>query len=373
MNASDPHIRSAITQVAADWYAAHRVGPLPEAERAAFLAWLKASPIHIEEYLGVAALERALGAATAGPPMPVDAWVEMARMDPTGNVIDIPTPSGAYQGSHERTQPRTVRFGWRRVAAAACVGAAGMGALWVVLLRGGDHLQDAKTYRTGHGQQGAWALPDGSTLHVNTDTAVTVRFSPGERTVDVDHGQVAVEVARDDRRAFRVHAGSTNAVAVGTRFDVYRGPDSTLITVMTGQVAVSVGKYVPPRTAPSELPGGLRVGAGQQVKVVAGVLPPAPQPTDVRETTAWLERKIVFDQRPLGAVADEFNRYNDIPFTIDDPTLRSVTISGAFNAADTDSFAAFLESLDGVRVERLPTRFKVSSSHTTHGSPVRST
>jgi transmembrane sensor len=357
MNASDPQIRSAITQVAADWYAAHRVGPLSETERAAFLAWLKASPIHIEEFLGVAALERALRAATAEPRMSADAWVEMARADPTGSVVDLAGPRVQY----ERTKVRRTRRFWRRIAAIAGMSVAVICVLWVV--RGGDELQGVKTYRTAHGQQGAWALADGSMLHVNTDTAVTVRFSSAERMVEVDHGQVAVEVAHDDRRAFRVHAGSTDAVAVGTDFDVYRRPDSTLITVMTGQVAVSVGKFEPHRADPAGRGEGLRVGAGQQVSVSAGVLPSAPQPTDVRETTAWLERKIVFDQRPLGAVADEFNRYNDIPFTIEDPALRNLSISGAFNAADTDSFAAFLESLDGVRVERLPTRFKVSSSH----------
>jgi len=48
-------------------------------------------------------------------------------------------------------------------------------------------------------------------------------------------------------------------------------------------------------------------------------------------------------------------------------------ISGTFNAADTDSFAAFLESLDGVRVERLPTRFKVLNSHGKTGSTARMT
>src|SRR5216684_4304403 len=115
MNASDPHIRSAITQVAADWYAAQRIGPQSEAERAAFLAWLKASPIHIEEYLGVAALERALGAATADPQMSMDAWVEMARADPTGTVVDITGPAVRY----ERTQLRPARRFWRRIAAIA--------------------------------------------------------------------------------------------------------------------------------------------------------------------------------------------------------------------------------------------------------------
>jgi transmembrane sensor len=366
MNASDSQIRSAITQVAADWYAAHRAGPLTEADRAAFLAWLKASPVHIEEYLGVAALERTLTAATDDPSMSMDALVEMARRDPTGVVVDIAGSLSPYE-----SPVRPARRFWRRMAATACVSVAGICVLWMV--RGGDWLSEVKTYRTGHGEQGAWPLPDGSTLHVNTDTAVTVRFSSAERVVEVDHGQVAVEVAHDDRRAFRVHAGSTDALAVGTKFDVYRRPDSTLITVVTGQVAVSVGKFVPPRNSPAGLPSELRVAAGQQVRIIGGVLPSAPQLTDVRETMAWLERKIVFDQRPLGAVADEFNRYNHIPFIIDDPALRGVTISGAFNATDTDSFAAFLESLDGVRVERLPTRFEVSSSHAKHGSTPRST
>jgi transmembrane sensor len=374
MNASDPQIRSAITQVAADWYAAHRVGRLSEAERAEFLAWLKASPIHIEEYLGVAALERTLAAAVDDPSMSMDAWVEMARADSTGTVVDIAGPFGPNEPTRGPYQPprvRPARRFWGGIAAAACVSVAGICVLWME--RSHDGIDAVKTYRTAHGQQGAWALPDGSMLHVNTDTAVTVRFSSAERMVEVDHGQVSVDVAHDDRRTFRVHAGSTDAVAVGTEFDVYRRPDSTLITVMSGQVAVSVGRFVPHQTTPAQLPsGGLRVGAGQRVSVSGGVLPTAPEPTDVRETTAWLERKIVFDQRPLGAVADEFNRYNDIPFTIDDTVLRSVTISGAFNAADTESFAAFLESLDGVRVERLPTRFIVSSSHGKHGSSIRS-
>jgi transmembrane sensor len=364
MNASDPQIRSAITQVAADWYAAHRAGPLSDTERAAFLAWIKASPIHIEEYLGVAALERTLAAATNDPAMSMDALVEMARGDPAGVVVDIADSSARFE-----PRVRPPRRHWRSIAAAAFASLAGICVLWAV--RDGDGLGQVKTYKTGHGEQGAWPLPDGSTLHVNTDTAVTVRFSSAERIVEVDHGQVALEVAHDDRRAFHVHAGSTDAVAVGTGFDVYRRPDSTLITVVTGQVAVSVGPFVP-RNAPAGFPGGLRVAAGQQVRVVAGVLS-APKPTDVRETTAWLERKIVFDQRPLGAVADEFNRYNDIPFTIDDPALRSVTISGAFNAADTDSFAAFLESLDGVRVQRLPRRFRVLSSHEEQESTARGT
>ncbi len=361
MNASDARIRTAITQIAADWYATHRAGPLSEAQRTAFLAWLKASPLHVEEYLGIAALDRTLPTATDDASMSIDACVSMALADRTGVVVDL---AQSVEPGPSRVRP--MRRVWAFGVAAACAGIAGLGTLW--MWHGGEGRTEARTYRAGHGEQAAWTLPDGSTLRVNTDTAVTVRYSTAERLVELDHGQVALKVAHDDHRAFRVHAGSTDTVAVGTEFDVYRRLDSTLITVVNGQVAVSVDRSGARRGIRAESPDGLRVRAGQQVNVVGNVLPAAPQPADLRETMAWLERKIVFDLRPLGAVADDFNRYNDVQFTIDDPALRRLTISGAFDAKDTESFAAFLESLDGVRVERLATRYEVSSALGRHGS-----
>jgi len=39
---------------AAEWLLRIEYGPLTEADKAEFLAWLKASPVHVREYLGVA-------------------------------------------------------------------------------------------------------------------------------------------------------------------------------------------------------------------------------------------------------------------------------------------------------------------------------
>src|SRR6266567_3587390 len=44
-------------------------------------------------------------------------------------------------------------------------------------------------YATAHGEQRSWALPDGSTLQLNTDSAVRTRFSRGERLVELLRGQ----------------------------------------------------------------------------------------------------------------------------------------------------------------------------------------
>jgi transmembrane sensor len=86
-----------------------------------------------------------------------------------------------------------------------------------------------------------------------------------------------------------------------------------------------------------------------------------PIPVDVQQAVAWQHSKIAFERRPLGEVADEFNRYGSIPIEIDDAALRALPISGTFDAHDVDSFVAFLQTLDGVRVEKSNTRIRVLS------------
>lgn len=45
---------------AAEWLLRVEDGPLTEADKAEFLAWLKASPVHVREYLGVTRAGRRL-------------------------------------------------------------------------------------------------------------------------------------------------------------------------------------------------------------------------------------------------------------------------------------------------------------------------
>jgi len=151
MNASDAQIRSAITQVAAEWYAAHRSGPLAEADRAAFLAWLKASPIHIEEYLGVAALERTLGAR---------AMIRRCRWTRWWKWRAATRPAASWTW-------RDLRYATRRrctpsaltgaVIAAACVSVAGIVIVWPMRDGHGDGWGQGLS--NPHGEQGFCRWP----------------------------------------------------------------------------------------------------------------------------------------------------------------------------------------------------------------------
>ena len=350
MTPNQEEILGAIARQAGEWFIAHQAGPLATVESAAFLAWLRASPIHVQEYLGVARVASGLVTAVGEPEVPLETFLEQVRAADE-RVVPFATPAPMRQPPLSRLSL------WRAWPIAASLLALAAGALWWA--HDGQMLGLPKTYQTAHGEQMVRWLPDGTVLRLDTDSAVTVRYSSRERVVEVNRGRSLFEVAHDDRRRFRVAAGVTGAIAVGTRFDVYRKAGVTLFTVAEGQVAVFTGEPAwlrSDRTTPAYLK---RVKAGYQLRVDAGVLSAQPVPVDLDQALGWLQHKIVFEHRPLEEVAAEFNRYGRIPIEIEDATLRSLPVSGTFDADDTDSFVAFLETLPGVRVERTAVRIRV--------------
>jgi transmembrane sensor len=144
---------------------------------------------------------------------------------------------------------------------------------------------------------------------------------------------------------------------------VYRKRETTVVTTAEGRVAVYAGK---PPALSGQMPAQARlVEAGQQLRVDNGIVAAHPVPVDVHESLAWARGKIEFDRRPLGEVAEEFNRYAHVPLEIEDATLRALPVSGVFDANDMDSFVAFLQTLDGVVVEKTPARIRVHRLETT--------
>jgi transmembrane sensor len=197
-------------------------------------------------------------------------------------------------------------------------------------------------------------LADNSVLHLNTDSAVTIRYGKTERLVTLTSGQASFEVAHEPGRPFRVLAGSAEVVDIGTQFDVRLEQNSTVVTVVEGRVEVR------PNARQPQAERFVELAAGQQVSVAEGEWPAVPMMVDVQSTTAWLRQEIVFDHEPLERVAAEYNRYTAKPIEIATPALRNMQITGVFSTDDPGAFIAFLRSLKGVRVEVTPTRISVS-------------
>jgi transmembrane sensor len=346
--------RPSIAEEAADWFVANRQG-LDAARRRQFTAWLKASPIHVEEYLGIATLAQDLPRAAADPRVSLDALLERARDANDNNVREITPQVRTASG-------RIPRIHWLPAAAAA-LGLVGLSFLWWSSDRTTQPRESVTHYAAGHGEQLTQRLADGSVIHLNTDTSVAIRFGMTERRIDLESGQAMFEVAHDAAKPFRVIAGSAQIIDVGTKFDVYMRRGETQITIVEGRVRVSVN---PPRGGRRDIPTSkevtqepLELTAGQQVRVEPGELSLRASDVDTQRATAWLLRRIVFEQEPLGVVVEEFNRYSNRPLEIQTPALKRLAISGSFAADDVESFVAFLRSLDGVRVEVTATRILV--------------
>ena len=352
MRRDDEKVRLIIAQEAADWFVRNRSKSVSAQERAAFGLWLKSSPLHVEEYLKTAVIARDLHAAI-DPSLPeFRSWLQDAQADDGNVTVLIPgnrRPSPSPAGRLKR---------WRPVAAiAAALLMVMVGVIW--LQRDGERFGLPRRFVTVHAEQGSWLLPDGTSMSLNSDSAVTVRYSAHERVVEVERGQALFHVAHEPARRFRVMAGEAGVIAMGTEFDVFRKSGSTQVTVVEGKVAVFSGE-APAMTASAVLPlQTLSVTAGEQIQVTDHSPPVRAGAVNVQQAVAWVQRKVAFTERPLGEVAAEFNRYGAVPIVVQSERLRELPISGIFNAYDTDSFLAFIGRLDGVEIDRNSQRILV--------------
>jgi transmembrane sensor len=352
MNFNEDRVRTAIAEQAGEWFVANEDGPLDAEDSAALAAWLRGSPAHIEEFLGVSAIARDLKEARTHPDYSLDAILTRAR-------------AGEMSAAVEDRPSRR----WYTAAATAAAAACALLSLGLFLMskekpvehRSADDGITTLHFETKHGEQLTHFLADHSVLHLDTDSAVSVRYDKNERRVVLISGQADFEVVHEPKRVFRVLAGSTEVVDLGTQFDVRLEHDSTVITVVEGHVAVGLSPMpgkLGADSAQRRLP--IPLGAGQQVRVSEAEWPAAPTAVDAQRATAWLRREIVFDHEPLESVAAEYNRYTSKPIEIATPALRGLQISGVFATDDTEAFIAFLRSLKAVRVEVTETRVRVS-------------
>jgi transmembrane sensor len=346
MSRTDERIADAIIEQALEWHMRHREGDLSPAMKAAFMQWLRQSPLNVREYLEIARMAGHLPQAFASMPADVAGNVEVDA----ANVVflheerDAPIPEQELMPRPEReARP------WRWVSLAAAVCALAVGAALQFGAIGYLGVIGVLPIRAPADEQLTLTLNDGSRIHMNSKARVHVRFSDGERLIELQQGQVLFDVAHDWTRPFRVRAGAADIVAVGTRFDVNRRDSDLTVTVVEGKV--DVVDRLPAEVAndagePAMFEEPLRLTAGEQIEVGPGVRLAKAQVVDVRAATAWMHREIVFTERSLADVTEELNQYLEKPIVIEDAALRSLRVSGIFNAYDMESFLAFLKQYD---------------------------
>jgi transmembrane sensor len=335
-------LNAQISEEASEWFVALRTGEVRAADRAEFDAWVRSSPEHLRAYLEIAAIWKCSESLRSSN----SDWKENDVRAGT-NVVELPSalldPSGRAAVTCDKQR--------RRFSMAVC--------LVAILMVAGSfawyQLSSGQVYETGVGEHRSVRLRDGSLVELNSRSRISVRFGEGERRVELLEGQALFQVSKDLLRPFIVLSDATRIRAVGTQFDVDRKRSATVVTVIEGTVAITrpvrpssltgltrrLRGQPQPQTARSA-PDSESTVRGTALFLVAGeqltVTPQTtnrPVTTNVAVATAWTQGQIVLIARPLGEVAEEFNRYSERRLIVEDHGRSELRLSGVFSTEPT--------------------------------------
>lgn len=277
-----------------------------------FFVWRSASQVNADAYRRVEAI-----------------WGQAAKLKPEGEIGQA--LSEALARRREDAKAGTRLWG----------GAAAVGAAIILSLGGWFWWQGRTSFETSVGEQRLVQLADGSSVRLDTDSRVRVRFDDERRLIELEDGQALFEVVHDPSRPFVVQAGQVQVTAVGTVFDVRREPAGASVTLVSGVVDV-VGPGVTRN----------RMQAGTRARVQRGAA--EIDRVDVRAQTSWTEGKITFRDTPLRDAVEEVNRYLTEKIELDAAGAEDVLINGVFRTGDRDAFVSTASEGLGLQASAQP-------------------
>ncbi|OZB19127.1 MAG: hypothetical protein B7X53_01255 [Hyphomonas sp. 34-62-18] len=222
------------------------------------------------------------------------------------------------------------------------------------------------TYETALGEQRTIELSDGSTLTLNTNSAVEIAYSGSRRFVRLARGEALFEVAKDEERPFQVVAAGSLTTATGTVFDIHARDGEVAVTLLSGGVMVQDRPGSGPLGALFAQDGqrwSLSLTPGQQAVVGADIRPVVNQ-VDAEAFAKWRAGIVQFTDAPLSEVVRELNRYSEIKLAVDDPALGAERLSGSFPTGNHEVFLSTLALFMPITTERERDLIRIQSAHT---------
>lgn len=312
-----PGRTEAIDDVAIAWCMRFHDAPLSPQDQEELTAWLASDPEH------GARLERARGL-----------WDGFDDHAHAPELLTLRRQAlGAVQqaGARRWTAGPIPRAGWLAAAAAVLLA---IGLLAIL------HTP-SRYYETGVGERRTVILADGSTMTLDADTGVRVRFTDDRRELTLDHGRASFKVAKNPLRPFAVTSGKSMVVAIGTVFSVEQLADQVRVALYEGRVAVlrDVAEGPAPQFAAVR---GARETAEQALTPGHELIVSTDTPLATLRTAAISDRleggQLSFTDEPLLIAVQRVNRYNVGKPIVVTPEASAIRISGVFNAGDIDAF-----------------------------------
>lgn len=192
-------------------------------------------------------------------------------------------------------------------------------------------------FHTGYGEIRNIPLSDGSVVHLNSNSALTVHIDGNQRQLTLLQGEAWFEVSPDSTRPFQVHAEHGTVTALGTAFNIRLRNKLAEVSVTQHSVAVDVGQDSGQRlhavvSEGQQLVYDQQAGLGR-IKAI-----------DSQTVTAWQRGRLVFENQPLGEVIAELNRYHRGYLLISDDSIAQRRVNGVFRTDQPLDVVSALES-----------------------------
>ena len=201
-------------------------------------------------------------------------------------------------------------------------------------------------YRSPLGQRRQLQLDDGSRIHLNTTSAVDVRFDGSQRLIHLLEGEIML-TAGVDARPLRISTDQGLVTAERGQVNVRQMLNSTWVQALHGAVAIQ----------PAAVQGTpLRLADGQQVEFERQRVNPA-RPLDAN-SGAWVDGMLIAAHMRLGDFLAEVGRYRRGQLDCD-ASVANLLLSGSFPLGNTERILDSLEAALPVKVRRF-TRYWVT-------------
>lgn len=292
-----------VREQAVDWVLRGEAGPLSDHDGEKLDAWLASDPAHRLEYERARLLFRDAGEALIA------------------------------DSDHTKKQLRAGRG--KSIVAVAVV---------LVTLCAGFILADGFVFLRADIQSATneihlHRLPDGSTVHLNANTALLEAINDAGRNVTILTGEAYFEVTPDPLRPFIVKAGAGQVEVLGTAFNVNRSGGWTEVTVTENRVMV-IGQGAEVILKPGE-----RVSYDEDGRLSSV----AQVPTEME--VPWRSGRLIFEDRQLPKVLEEIGRHIPGKFAVVG-SARNRRISGTFDiTSPKQALDGFVDAF-GLRVIR---------------------
>jgi transmembrane sensor len=271
---------------AAGWFVTLASGEVTEQEQQDYQAWLNADPLH------------------------AIAWQQTQQL--MGLIASIPEPSRPHitqtlqqvEKKHTRRQTLLGLFG--------LIGLSGLA--W----QGYRHSEWSADYKTEIAEHLTVDLPDGSSLTLDSQSVVDIRFTSSHRQIILRRGRILIQTAQNSAEhpaPLVVTTPHANTQALGTRFDVALNRQFTQVSVYEKAVRIDLVQHQ------------YTLNAGKTLRFNQHEVLQQ-RPNELNDQ-AWLKGLLVANEMTLYELIPQLARYSERPIMMD-PNVARLKISGTF-------------------------------------------